>query len=177
MILSGLVRISVYAANGKVVSFRDLASGDIFGELSAIDGLPRSANAEALAATRVGVLTPQAFWHKFESEPQFRSKLVEQMAANIRLLSERLFELSTLGIQVRVRAEILRMAKEAGVRGNQAVIDPASKHADMASRIGVNREQVTKELSIMAREGLVLKQGRTLIVPDVARLEFIVRNG
>ncbi len=55
-----------------------------------------------------------------------------------------------------------------------ASIDPAPKHVDIASRISTNREQVTKELSAMARQGLIEKRARALVVPDVARLERIV---
>jgi CRP-like cAMP-binding protein len=89
-------------------------------------------------------------------------------------LSDRLFELSTLGVQNRVHAEILRLAREAGVEGNAARIEPAPRHVDIAAWVSTNREQVTKELSEMGRQGLVAKSGQALIVPDVARLERMV---
>ena len=54
-ILSGLVRITVYSAAGKEVTFRDLGPGDMFGELAAIDGQPRSANACAKTDAHVAV--------------------------------------------------------------------------------------------------------------------------
>src|SRR6478672_2796142 len=41
-LISGEVRALVYSLAGKVVSFRDLGPGDIFGEYPAIDGHPRS---------------------------------------------------------------------------------------------------------------------------------------
>ena len=47
-IAEGLVRVTVYSGSGKEVSFRDLGAGKSIGELSAVDGAPRSANVIAL---------------------------------------------------------------------------------------------------------------------------------
>ncbi len=167
----------MYSVSGKMLSLRDLSAGSTFGELSAIDGLPRSADVEALEDTAIEVLDPQAFLHRLRTDSDFLTMILGQMALTIRSLSDRLFSLSTLGVQIRVRAEILRIAREAGVHGNQSVISPAPKHVDIAGRIGVNREQATKELSSMSRQGLLLREGRALVVPDVQRLEKIVAEG
>ena len=45
-LVSGEARVIVYSLAGKVVSFNDLGPGDMFGELPAIDGRPRSASVE-----------------------------------------------------------------------------------------------------------------------------------
>lgn len=173
-IVRGKVRVSVYSAAGREVAFRDVGAGRCIGEISAIDGLPRSANVEAVEESMIAAIPPQVFWKLLETEPSVMANVVRLLTATIRSLSDRLFELSTLGIQNRVHAEILRLAKEAGVRNGVAAIDPAPRHVDIASRISTNREQVTKELSAMARQGLVAKRGRALVVPDVPRLERIV---
>ena len=174
-IVSGAVRVGVYSASGREVAFRDVGAGKCFGEISAIDGLPRSANVEAITECTIASIAPQVFWALLEKHPQVMANVVRILTATIRSLSDRLFELSTLGIQNRVHAELLRLAREVGMRKGQSVIlDPAPRHVDIASRISANREQVTKELSAMARHGLVAKQGRALVVPSLARLEQIV---
>jgi len=173
-IVRGCVRVAVYSGGGKVVSFRDMMAGETFGEIAAIDGLPRSANVEALEACTIASLAPTPFLSLMASNASILTHVTQQLAALVRSLSERLFLLSTLGIQNRVHAEILRLAKEAGVARNRAVVEPAPRHVEIANRISTNREQVTKELSAMSRQGLVEKQGRALMIPDVARLEKIV---
>jgi hypothetical protein len=60
------------------------------------------------------------------------------------------------------------------VKGNTASITPAPKHSDIACQISTYREQVTRELSAMAKQGLIRKAGAALVIPDVARLERIV---
>jgi CRP-like cAMP-binding protein len=174
-IAGGTVRVGVYSASGREVAFRDVGVGHCFGEISAIDGLPRSANVEAITDCTIASMPPQVFWSLMERHPSVMANVVRLLTATIRSLPDRLFELSTLGIQNRVHAEVLRLAREVGVRkGAAAMIDPAPRHVDIASRISANREQVTKELSTMARQGLVAKAGRALVVPDVARLERMV---
>jgi CRP/FNR family transcriptional regulator, cyclic AMP receptor protein len=173
-IVRGKVRVSVYSAAGREVAFRDVGAGKCFGELSAIDGLPRSANVEAIEESIIASLPPQVFWKLLKTEPAVTANVVRLLTATIRSLSDRLFELSTLGIQNRVHAEILRLAKEAGVHDGAASIDSAPRHVDIASRISANREQVTKELSAMTRQKLIEKRGRALVVPDVPRLERVV---
>ncbi len=173
-IVRGRVRVCVYSAGGREVAFRDVGAGKCIGEISAIDGLPRSANVEAIEESMIAAIPPQVFWKLLETEPSVVANVVRLLTATIRSLSDRLFELSTLGIQNRVHAEILRLAKEAGVRNGVAAIDPPPRHVDIASRISTNREQVTKELSAMARQGLVERRERALVIPDVARLERIV---
>ncbi len=174
MIVAGRVRVAVYSANGREVAFRDVGAGSVFGEIAAIDGEPRSANVEALEASTIASMPPQLFWQLLENHPVVMKHVVRTLAATIRSLSERLFELSTLGIQNRVHAEILRLAKAAGTTRGRATIDPAPRHVELASRISANREQVTKELSAMARQGLAVKSGRALVVPDIGKLESLV---
>ena len=61
-LVSGEARVIVYSLAGKVVSFHDLASGDMFGELPAIDGRPRSASVEARTSCLVASMRSARFW-------------------------------------------------------------------------------------------------------------------
>jgi hypothetical protein len=62
------------------------------------------------------------------------------------------------------------------VQGNRARIDPAPRHADLASQVSTYREQVTRELSALAKAGVIGKDGKALLVLDVARLERLVKD-
>ena len=99
-----------------------------------------------------------------------------RLAALVRSLSERVIDLSTLGVQNRIHAEILRLARAAGVARNRARLEPGPKHADIASQVSTYREQVTRELSALARAGILEKDGAALVVCDVARLEKMVED-
>jgi CRP/FNR family transcriptional regulator, cyclic AMP receptor protein len=92
----------------------------------------------------------------------------------VREISERVIDLATLGVQNRVHAELLRLAREAGCADNRARLDPSPTHAEMASRVSTNREQVTRELNALQARGLLAKEGRALLLQDVAQLERMV---
>ena len=94
----------------------------------------------------------------------------------MRGLSERVIDLSTLGVQNRIYAELLRLAREAGAAGNTARIDPAPKHTEIASRVSTYREQVTRELSALVKLGILERGEHVLVIRDVARLERLVEE-
>jgi CRP-like cAMP-binding protein len=176
LIVSGKVRITIYSAAGRQVTFNDEVSGGAFGILSAVDGKPRSADAVALDSVLIASVPRDVFKDMLRAEPLVAERLLLQMTDLIRQLSDRVIDLSTLGVQNRVHAEVLRLAREAGIEGNRARIEPAPKHADIASRVSTYREQVTRELSALTRLGVLQKDGGALVVKDVSRLERMVKE-
>lgn len=169
-LVAGRVRVTTYGAQGREVAFRDVDAGEIFGDVAAIDGGPRSADVLALEPSVLAGLERAAFLDLVMREPVVARRLLERLAALVRDLSERVVELGTLGVAHRLQAELLRRAREAGVAHNRARLDPAPRHAELASRVSTNREQVTRELSALARLGLLQKEGKALVVADVERL-------
>lgn len=173
-IIQGTARVSIYSLAGKVVSFADLGPGDSFGEIPAIDGGPRSASVEAQTACLVASMPAAAFRDILRSEPVLALAVLRKLAATIRRLTKRVYEFSTLAASNRVQAEILRLARLAGQEGKGARIPLAPTHAEIASRVSTHREAVTRELNRLSRMGLIERQGRALVIKDVARLAAIV---
>ena len=101
---------------------------------------------------------------------------MSRLAGLIRSLSDRVVELSTLGVQNRIHAEMLRLARVAGVRRTTRAWRSGPKHADIASQVSTYREQVTRELSALTRSGLLAKEAGALVIRDLARLERMVRE-
>jgi len=174
LIVSGKVRITAYSLAGRQVTYRDIEAGDWFGDLAAIDGLSRSADVDALEEAVMASMAPARFMHLLHEHPVVCERVLRRLVTLVRNLTERVFEFSTLGVQDRVQMELLRMAREAGVQGNTARLDPAPKHSEIASKVGSYREQVTRELSAMAKQGLLQRADRALVITDVARLERIL---
>jgi CRP-like cAMP-binding protein len=173
-VVGGRVRVTSFSAGGKQVTFRDQDAGEMFGDLAAIDAKPRSADVLALDDVLVASLSPEHFRELIAAEPLVRERVLQRLAGLVRLLSERVIELSTLGVQNRIHAELLRLARASGQAGNRIRIDPAPKHADIASQVSTYREQVTREFSALAKQGLLEKDGTAIVLTDVERLERIV---
>ncbi|HSV61650.1 MAG TPA: Crp/Fnr family transcriptional regulator [Variovorax sp.] len=174
MIVAGRVRITFYSTAGRQVTFRDEEAGAILGDVAAVDDGPRSADAVALDGVLIASLAPANFKRLLQQEPVVAERFMRRLTGLVRLLSERVIELSTLGVQHRIHAELLRLARLAEVDGNVARIAPAPKHADIASQVSTYREQVTREMSAMTKAGLLGKEPGALLVTDVSRLEQLV---
>ncbi|MDA7415406.1 Crp/Fnr family transcriptional regulator [Xenophilus arseniciresistens] len=174
LLVSGLVRVTTYAANGRQVTFRDLGAGEVLGDIAALDGQPRSADVLTLEDSVVAVLERSDFLALLREEPELALRVMQRLATLVRELSERVIELSTQGVQNRLHAELLRLARLAGVADNQARLAPAPRHLELAARVSTNREQVTRELNALVRAGLLQKQGGALVLTDVAQLTRMV---
>lgn len=174
LIVVGRVRVTQYSLAGRQVTFRDLGAGEVFGDIAAIDGMPRSANVAAVESTLLASMTSAAFWQLLRAQPIVAERVLRRLAAFVRELSHRVMDLSTLGVKNRIHADLLRRAREAGIDRNTVRIHPAPKHTDIASQVSTYREQVTRELSALTKTGILYRDHDTLVVRDVARLERLV---
>jgi CRP-like cAMP-binding protein len=174
LIVAGRVRVTTFSASGREVLFGEISGGQWFGDFAAIDGLSRSADVVAIEDTLLASMGPAVFMKLLHEHSDVCDRVMRRLVNGVRELTDRIYDFSTLGVQNRVHAEVLRLARQAGVAGNSATIDPAPKHAEIAAQISTYREQVTRELGAMAKQGLVRRSGHALVVTDVARLERIV---
>jgi CRP-like cAMP-binding protein len=175
-IISGKVRVTIYSLGGKEITFRDQTAGEMFGELGAIDGEPRSAHVMALEDSLLASMSREKFWEVLGSYPEVAEFTLKRLATLVRLLSGRVFEFSTLAVRNRIHAELLRLAREHLRDGNTATISPSPTHADIASRISTHREAVTREYHDLAQAGVIDQRRGQLVIHDVARLETMVRE-
>src|SRR5262249_21164118 len=104
---AGKGRVIIYSVVGKAVGFPDLNAGAMFGEIAAIDRAPRSAGIEAIGASTVACLTAAQFEQLLLEEPQLALATLRHVTAEVRRLSERVLEYSTLVVRNRIQAELL----------------------------------------------------------------------
>ncbi len=176
-LIVGRARVKIYGADGRSVVFHDLAAGEMFGELAAIDGGTRSASIEALEACRAASLKPEQFDLLLSREPSVARAVLRDLAGTVRRLSERVLEFSTLVVQNRIQAELLRLALTSGGGTRPVtVLTPAPTLADIAGRVATHREAVSRELSRLATLGIVRREASGLAILNVERLAALVRE-
>ena len=172
-VLSGTARVTVYSEDGKLVAYRDMHAGDVFGELSAIDRKPRSACVIAVEALRVGRLGAAKFHDLVESNPSFTWALLRHLSCQSRQMTERIFEYSTMLVRERLIAELLRLAESVDAEHGRAMVRPSPTHFDLAAKISTHREAVSREMSKLAKQRLVSKEAGCLVLHDVDRLRAL----
>jgi CRP/FNR family transcriptional regulator, cyclic AMP receptor protein len=172
----GEVRVTIYSTVGKAVSLREMGTGEIFGEFPAIDGGSRSASVEARTNCLIASMPGSSFRELLQSEPGLAQALLPRLVRTIRALTTRVYEFSTLAVNNRIQAELLRLATFGPREGKSARIVPAPTHVDIASRVSTHREAVTRELSRLSRIGIIERRGGTLLVKDVDRLAQMIHD-
>ena len=172
----GRLRVSLYSASGKEVSFEDLGPGQHFGELAVIDGKCRSASVFALEPGAVAFLSGRDFLDLLKRHFIVARRLMTALCRLVRRLDERVFEFSTLTVNNRIHAELLRLAGGGDADGRSATISPAPRHADIASRVSTHREAVTREINVLARAGIIRQQRDALYILDLPRLAEMVHE-
>lgn len=175
-IVGGTVLVTTYASTGRETSFRELSAGTSFGEIAALDGLPRSADVVALTPGLLASMPPGAFRELLRAEWQVNERVLLRLTTLVRSLVDRVVEVSTLNVQQRVCMELLRLARPATVRTEGLRIEPAPRHAELAHRVSSYREQVTRELSALVKSGVLAKDGAALVVRDPARLHLLAHG-
>ncbi len=168
LVVEGCVSVSLVSAQGRETVLRSIGPGEIFGELAAIDGEPRSADVAASENTMLQVIPGRVFVSLIESEPRLALWLARYLAQQVRYLTNRIYELSTMAVGTRLQAELVRLAEPDGNGG--ATITRIPTQAELAARIGTNRETVTREFSLLVREKLVIREGRRIVIPSLTRL-------
>jgi CRP/FNR family cyclic AMP-dependent transcriptional regulator len=171
VVLEGAVRVSSYSESGREITYSDIAAGSLFGELSAIDRLPRSASVIALSDCKLARLPAERFAALLRSDAEIAFRLVELLVGKVRTMSERVFEVSALALRERLRKELLRLAaKEPPASGPGVTIKPAPTHYEIAARIGSHREAVTRELSRLEQAKLLEIRRQEIHILDIERL-------
>lgn len=173
-IVAGNVRILIRTQSGKEVILGEMRGGQVFGELAAIDGIRRSANVTALTRGEVLVMSSAVFRELLHAAPAVNDRLLKLLAGRVRELNARLMEYAVLDVRHRLYAELLRLSVPRAGHGEQRAVSPPPYHHVLAARIGCRREQVTREFTAMATDGLVEKSRGALVILKPALMEHRV---
>ncbi len=171
---TGELGVAQFSDSGREVGYIELKAGENFGEVSVIDGGPRSASVTALCESVVTVMPFGTFQKLMQTNTAVNILIMKQLTAIIRRLSERVYEFSTLSVNNRIHAELLRRARKYIDLDGVARIPSPPTHAQMASRLSCNREAVSRELKKLENQGIMEKQGGRWIIPDCQLLQKMV---
>ena len=173
-LVKGRVQVALVSQSGREVILRTIGPNGLFGELAAIDERPRSAGIKALSDVELAVIPGRQFREALEEEPGAALWVVRHLTAQVRHLTDKVFELNVLAVRTRLHCELLRLCLEAGCDGATCTIDPAPTHAELAARIGTHREAVTREMRYLASKNILEQHRRRLTTLNVSALAEIV---
>src|SRR5712672_503526 len=92
-VISGTVKISISSPDGRNAILNLISVGDVFGEMSVLDGQPRSTDAIANTNCELFVIDRRDFLPFVRSQPELAMKFIELLCARVRRTSEQVEQL------------------------------------------------------------------------------------
>lgn len=174
-VMDGWVKIRTYDLEGREITLTILGPGEIFGEMAALDEVPRSTDVMALTQTRVACLAAQHFTKFLEGDAQAGIRLSQLMSRRLRQLNRRL-QLREASSAARVADILIFLAEYRGTVSRSGIEIPNLPHREISSLSGLARETVTRVLSKMEQESLIQRDRtrETLCIPHLDALEKLI---
>lgn len=173
--VSGQVRVFLTARSGRELLIGMKSPGDEFGELSALDGRPRSASAAAVGSTVVAELASARFVELLAGQPDLWASVCRSLSAQLRRANDRLVTRDSESALVRTGRMLVELAsmKMRHDRGDSAH-ELAVTQSDLAGWIGATRESTARALAHLRSAGLIRTRRGCIIVLDVVALSEAV---
>jgi CRP/FNR family cyclic AMP-dependent transcriptional regulator len=169
----GLLKVTMVSRSGTERILAFLGPGAIVGELSIIDGLPRSASVVAVRAANLSFLSRGAFELFAAKHPEIYKTLVTLLATRLRETDAVLAAGSFLPLRGRVACTLLELAQDFGqdVGSGRIVIRQKIGQSDLAAMAGIARENVSRILNDWKRRKLVSRLSGYYCLENKAKLQ------
>ncbi|MDM7999521.1 MAG: Crp/Fnr family transcriptional regulator [Dehalococcoidia bacterium] len=175
VIKSGCVKITTNSPEGQEIIMAILNEGESFGEIALLDGNPRSANAVAIQATQTLTLDRRDFLHIISCHPEMVSSVLAAVAAGWRRTSHLLEDAVFLDLPGRLAKRLLELADKHGVRTDKGIqVDLGLTQQDLGAAVGVSREALNKQLSLLQERGLVSLGKKRVTILRPAELRELI---
>jgi CRP/FNR family cyclic AMP-dependent transcriptional regulator len=167
---SGLVNTVLAYTDGKEIVLNSYGPGDVFGELSLLDGEGRSADAVVESDSQLLVLGRDEFVRFLEERPRIAISLLAIVTRKVRRLTRQVYDIAFLDVPARLAQTLLELSATRGKPANcGAARSFRATQTELASLIGATRESVNKWLGYFEDRGLVRRtRGQvTVLRPDI----------
>jgi CRP/FNR family cyclic AMP-dependent transcriptional regulator len=172
IVQTGQVKIVRLAPDGEERILHLEGPGECLGELSLIDGAPRSAKAVALDRVEALVLYREEFLALVDRHPAVARAVMSGLAGMVRRLSEQVQDLTALDVPGRIAKKLLELADSHGQTTPDGVqISLPLTQQELADMVGATRVAVNQALSWFRGQGILTtdRQGITLRQPEKLR--------
>lgn len=165
VLLKGRLSVSILSPEGREIVLSTLAAGDHFGEMALLDEAPRSATVTAVEKAELAVITREAFFDLLKGNFVLIRALLASYSRRLRHANATIEGLASLDVKGRLARYFRDLASDRGRRaggGWIVVVRPSQR--EIADTIGSSRETVSRTMSQLARENLIVPKGKAIYV-------------
>jgi CRP/FNR family cyclic AMP-dependent transcriptional regulator len=172
VIVSGHLKVVSAGAEGRDIALNIMGPGEVFGEISLLDGEPRSATAVAIDRCELLAIRREPFMRFLESSPRTAIELLRVLTFRVRRLTERSDDVAFLRVGGRLAKRIADLAEKYGKKQPDGSIRLPFKlsQQEIGELVSATRESANKQIKAWELDGLLSQQNGHLLVQDIARL-------
>lgn len=165
IIAHGSVRVVLYGESGKEITLAVLQTGDFFGEMSLLDGQPRSASVVTTEPSLLVVLKRDDFRQHLLENPATALAVLEELSQRLRRADKIIGSLAMMDVYGRVARMLVEMGEREGQQVEGGVlIKRRPTQQEIASMVNTSRETVSRVLNDFRRRGLLVLEGRRVLL-------------
>jgi CRP-like cAMP-binding protein len=179
LVTDGRVRLSVLSSEGRELSFNHAGPGVVFGEIAALDGGRRTADATAVTKVKAMALSQSAMLASITSSPALALATIKMLCSRLRDADLQLEAVALHSIEVRLARFLTNQiavqptpasgTKKAAARVNLKL---DMSQTELALLLGASRPKVNAALAMLEAEG-VIERNEGELSCDVAELKRI----
>jgi CRP/FNR family cyclic AMP-dependent transcriptional regulator len=165
VIVKGRVAVAIVAPDGREVVLNSLGEGEHFGEMALLDDAPRSASVIAQEKSELAILSRSVFFDLLKSNFVLTRALLAAFSARLRRANATIEGLASLDVKARLARYFRELAVTRGRKaggGWSVVVRPSQR--EIADTIGSSRETVSRTMSQMAAQHLIVPKGKAVYV-------------
>ena len=183
LIASGSVQVYMTGVDGRETILSFLERGDFFGEMSLIDGEPRSASVRTVTDAQLLIIHRESFLTLIRQSPEIAMGLLSEMSKRLRKANRQIGSLSTMSVSGRVAGTLLNLMQERGVRIHTdngkmvTVIHNRPTQQQLADMSGTTRETVSRICSLLVKTSAIAMTGKDIVIFDEDMLQERATKG
>lgn len=172
VVLEGAIHLSLITHEGAELTVREAGPGEMFGEIGALDGGPRSAFARVPSgAARTAFMPRGRLEAILARHPALLLDIAGLLCRRLRDTTEQLEGIALYPLRQRLARFILGRGRARGSDrgGGKRAVSIALSQSALATLVGASRPKLNGALIELERSGTIARKG-ALIVYDLARL-------
>lgn len=176
IVLSGKLKLTRSAVDGRSILIEFRGAGDIVGELGAIDREPRSATVEVSSAVEALVVPADRFRELLSDRGGVALAVLSTVTERLRESSRRRLESGTSDAVTRLAGRLVELAEQQSPTAvDDLVLDSALTQQELAEWIGVSRDAVVLALRQLRELGWIETGRQRIRIRDLEALRRFSR--
>lgn len=177
LVKQGHLKVMSQSREGRDVVLAVMGPGEVFGEVTLLDGAPRSATVTALEPVDLLLLERRDCLDFLRANPEISVRIIQVLAQRVRHLSQRSEDVALLDVSCRLARAVLQLRQRFSSSEEPGLLTVKLSQQELGDLIGATRESVNKRLRSWEQAGVIRQVGGYLHLVDEQALQTMAGRG